>query len=227
MSDLEYRQELSPDQLAEAVALLERAAGAKTQNSGSGGETGTAAGPPAGVRNLQQRTRHMYRSALCFCALGIGAAAGLAILAWSEPAPPPSSRPDAGPAELSKPAAPAPLAAGSAASLPVTSPTPGRTPAASERPEPPTTPARLSDRDAGWPVPATAQGQPTPAPRASHKPEARRHARATRAAVARRQLSARYRPAHRDIDNGVCSFFMCIPWQLQPVVYEPPRNSTR
>ena len=237
MSDLEYRHELSPDQLVEALSLLDGAAGTKTQNSRSGGEAGAATGPadaqtaepdrPAAVRNLQQRTRRMYRAALCFCSLGIGSAAALAILSWGEPAPPLSPGPNAAAAELSKPAPPAPLAASSAAAFPAVGAAPGRTPDASERSEPPATPARLTDREAGQRAPATAQGQPTPAPRASHKPEARRHARAIRAAAANRQLSARYRPAHRDIDNSVCSFFMCIPWRLQPVSYEPPRNSTR
>ena len=104
MSDLEFQRELSPDQLREALSLLDRAAGAKPQNlqvgdlrSAEGGDPGAdqasatmaTQGRLPAIEDLQQPTRHLNLVAAAFCGLGIAAMATLALLSWSDRAPSP------------------------------------------------------------------------------------------------------------------------------------------
>ena len=108
MSDLEFRRELSPDQLREALSLLDRAAGVKPQNlqvgdlsSAEEGDRGadeacatmaTQDRLPA-VEDLQQRTKHQNLVVVTFCGLGIAAAATLTLLSRSDRALTPPSLP--------------------------------------------------------------------------------------------------------------------------------------
>src|ERR1700730_7450506 len=74
MSDLEFQRELSPDQLREALSLLDRAAGMKPQNLQVGDLSSVEEGDPGAdeacstmatqdrlpaVEDLQQRTKHL------------------------------------------------------------------------------------------------------------------------------------------------------------------------
>jgi hypothetical protein len=102
MSDLEFKRELSPDQLREALSLLERAAGAKPQNL-QVGDLSSAEGDDPGadqasttmatqrrlpaIEDLQQRTKHLNPVAAAFFGLGIAATSTLALLSWSDRAP--------------------------------------------------------------------------------------------------------------------------------------------
>ena len=102
MSDLEFKRELSPDQLRDALSLLDRAAGAKPENlqvgdlsSAEGGDPGAdqasatmaTQGRLPAIEDLQQPTRHLNLVAAAFCGLGIAAMATLALLSWSDRAP--------------------------------------------------------------------------------------------------------------------------------------------
>jgi hypothetical protein len=105
MSDLEFQRELSPDQVREALSLLDRAAGIKPQNlqvgdlsSAEEGDPGAdeACGTPAtqdrlpAVEDLQQRTKHLNLVVVTTWGLGIAAAATLTLLSGSDPALTPS-----------------------------------------------------------------------------------------------------------------------------------------
>jgi len=74
MSDLEFQRELSPDQLREALSLLDRTAGMKPQNLQVGDLSSAEEGDPGAdeacatmatqdrlpaVEDLQQRTKHL------------------------------------------------------------------------------------------------------------------------------------------------------------------------
>ena len=106
MSDLEFKRELSPDQLRDALSLLDRAAGAKPENlqvgdlsSAEGGDPGAdqasttmaAQGQLPAIEDLQQRAKHLNLVAAAFFGLAIAATATLALLSWSERAPTPPS----------------------------------------------------------------------------------------------------------------------------------------
>jgi hypothetical protein len=99
MSDLEFQRELSPDQLREALSLLDRAPGVKPQNlqvgdlsSAEGGDpeadqastTMTTQDRPSAVEYLQQRTKPLNLVVVAFCGLGLAAAATLTLLSWSD-----------------------------------------------------------------------------------------------------------------------------------------------
>ena len=104
MSDLEFKRELSPDQLREALSLLDRAAGAQPQNlqvgdlsSAEGDDPGAdqasttmaAQGQLPAIEDLQQRAKHLNLVAAAFFGLAIAATATLALLSWSDRAPSP------------------------------------------------------------------------------------------------------------------------------------------
>jgi hypothetical protein len=106
MGDLEFKRELSSDQLREALSLLDRAAGAKPQSlhvedlsSAEGGDPGAdqasttmaTQGPLPAIEDLQQRTKHLNLVAAALRGLGIGATATLALFLWSDRAPSPPS----------------------------------------------------------------------------------------------------------------------------------------
>jgi hypothetical protein len=108
MSDLEFQRELSPDQLREALSLLDRAAGVKTQNLQVGDLSSAEEGDPGAdeacasmatqrrlpaVEDLQQRTKHLNLVVVTFCGIGMAAAATLTLLSRSDPALTPPSLP--------------------------------------------------------------------------------------------------------------------------------------
>ena len=130
MSDLEFQRELSPDQLREALSLLDRAAGMKPQNLQVGDLSSAEEGDPGAdeacatmatqdrlpaVEDLQQRTKHLNLVFVTLCGLGIAAAATLTLLSRSDPALTPPSLPgiaheqlpNQSPGELVKSASPA------------------------------------------------------------------------------------------------------------------------
>src|SRR6266481_4000899 len=130
MSDLEFQRELSPDQLREALSLLDRAAGMKPQNLQVGDLSSAEEGDPGAdeacatmaaqdrlpaVEDLQQRTKHLNLVFVTLCGLGIAAAATATLLSRSDPALTPPSLPgiaheqlpDQPPGQLVKSASPA------------------------------------------------------------------------------------------------------------------------
>jgi hypothetical protein len=104
MSDVEFQRELSPDQLNEALSLLDGATGPKVQHLEVGNlsaandvdpgadQASTTIGaraPSLASVALQQSTKHL--SIAVFYGLGIAAAAMLTLVSWSERAPTPPS----------------------------------------------------------------------------------------------------------------------------------------
>src|SRR5438128_12523886 len=95
MSDLEFQRELSPDQLREALSLLDRAAGTKPQNLQVGDLTSAEEGDPGAdeacasmaaqdrlpaVEVLQQRTKGLNLVFISLCVLGIVDASTLTLM---------------------------------------------------------------------------------------------------------------------------------------------------
>ena len=130
MSDLEFQRELSPDQLREALSLLDRAAGTNPQNLQVGDLSSAEEGDPGAdeacatmttqdrlpaVEDLQQRTKHLNLVVVTFCGLGIAAVATLTLLSRSDPALTPpllpgiahEQLPNQSPGQLVKSASPA------------------------------------------------------------------------------------------------------------------------
>jgi hypothetical protein len=130
MSDLEFQRELSPDQLREALSLLDRTAGMKPQNLQVGDLSSAEEGDPGAdeacatmvtqdripaVEDHQQRTKHLNLVVVAFCGLGIAAAATATLLSRSDSALTPPSLPgiaheqlpDQPPGQLVKSASPA------------------------------------------------------------------------------------------------------------------------
>ena len=147
MSDLEFKRELSPDQLREALSLLERAAGAKPQNL-QVGDLSSAEGDDPGadqasttmatqrrlpaIEDLQQRAKHLNLVAAAFFGLAIAATATLALLSWSERAPTPPSVSEIAHEQLLNQPPGQPLKSASPA-LPVAIPPLDQSPGGSER----------------------------------------------------------------------------------------------
>jgi hypothetical protein len=250
MSELEFRRALSPDQMCEALSLLDGAARAKLRNvqvgdfspakevgSGADQASTTAAAPnrlPA-AEDAQQRRRHL-NPVLALYGLGIAAAAALTLLSWSEralapPTPPGIAGeplPNPQPAQLVKSAAPA-LAA---------NPPPDQSSAGAERrPSKPEAAGSshlgYGNRDDDQAVAKDAANSTNAIPyawdeRASRKPkEAWWRTRAVRVAEARRRFSRHHWQARAEINRRKCFFFLCFPWQTQRLVYQPPRNVTQ
>lgn len=96
MGDLEFQRELSPDQIHEALSLLDKAAHADNQNLKVGDlnpaqRDGEQDRPPA-PEDPQPRRKHPHLALAC-CGLGIAVATALPLLFWSEgvltrPSPP-------------------------------------------------------------------------------------------------------------------------------------------
>ena len=147
MSDLEFKRELSRDQLREALSLLERAAGAKPQNLQVGDLSSAEGGDPGAdqasttmarqsrlpaIEDLQQRTKHLNPVAAAFCGLGIAATSALALLSWSDRAPTTQSVSEIAHEQLSiQP--PGQLVKSASPALPVAIPPPDQSPGGSER----------------------------------------------------------------------------------------------
>jgi hypothetical protein len=194
-----------------------------------------------------QRTKHL--NLVVFCGLGVAAAATLALLSWSERrlTPPPlpgishEQLPNQPPAQLVKSASPA---------LAVATPRPDLSPDGSKqlplRPEvavlsPVGQASSDDDRAAVKDAANTANGIPyvpqtvtvTAAAmrqawwedRASRKPrKLSRYAAAVRVPAEKKQPWRSHWQAHAELNGRECFLFVCLPWQAQRVVYEPPRN---
>lgn len=144
MSELEFQRELSPEQIREALSLLDSAAGAQHQNSIGDLRAAEEVGPepdqssttvaaqdrPPAAQDLQQRKKHL-RLAIAFFAFGMAAAGTASLLPWPERVPQP---PMLGIAheQLPEPSS-APAAKSDSPALPVANPPRDQGPGESER----------------------------------------------------------------------------------------------
>ena len=233
MSDLEFQRELSPEQMREALSLLDRTAGAQDQNlrienlspaeevnpePDHSSTTMAAQDRPPAAEDPLQRKKHL-NLVLAYFGIAIAAAGALVLLSWSESVLPP---PMPGIAQQQPPKGSAAPPANSASSaLPVARPPPDQSPGGSERQ--PSTPelaglsgpvsdAANSDR-AIPPVVGSATNEATGASQApwnervSRGPEhTSRHARAVRVAAAKKRFWRRQRQARAD---GEWCFLAC------------------
>jgi hypothetical protein len=169
MSDLEFQRELSPDQLREALSLLDRAPGVEPQNLQVGDLSPAEEGDPAAdqasttmatqdlppaVEDLEQRTKHLNLVVVAFCGLGIAAAATLTLLSWSDRSPTSPSLPGIAHEQLSN-QPPAQLVESASAALPVANPPSDQIPDGPvRRPSTPeaTGPMGYANRDDNQPV---------------------------------------------------------------------------
>jgi hypothetical protein len=249
MSDLEFRRALSPDQMCEALSLLDGAARAKLRNEqvgalspakevGSGADQAstTAATPntlPA-AEDAHQRRKHL-NPVLAFCGLGIAAAAALTLLSWSERAPTPPAPPGIAGEQLPNPQ-PAQLVESASPALAANA-SPDQSSGGAERwPLSPEVAGSShvghADRDDDQAAIKDAANSTNAVPyeweeRASRKPKAAwRHTRAVRVAEAKKRFWRRHWQARTEISRA-CFFFVCLPWQTQRIVYESPRNVTQ
>ena len=236
MSDLEFQRELSPDQLREALSLLDRAAGMKPQNLQVGDLSSAEEGDPGAdeacatmatqdrlpaVEELQQRTKHLYLVFVTLCGLGIAAAATLTLLSRSDPALTPPSLPGIAHEQLPN-QSPGQLVKSASPALPV----------ANSPPEQPSTPEvtgsvghanRSDDRPAAKGEPNTVTAIPYAAQtatvislatrqdwsgeRASRKRKGDSwHARTGRVASAKQRFSPRHWQARAELK---CFLFVC------------------
>lgn len=239
MSDLEFRRALSPDQMCEALSLLDGAARAKLRNvqvgdfspakevgSGADQASTTTATPnrlPAAEDALQRR-RHL-NPVLAFYGLGIAATAALTLLSWSERALTPPALPGIAEEQLPNPQ-PAQLVKSPSPALAANAP-PDQSPGETGRPSKPevagSSHVGLGNRDDDQAAIPYAWDE-----RASRKPEAAWwHARAVRVAEAKKRFWRRHWLARAEINRGKCFFFVCLPSHTQRIVYQPPRNVTQ
>jgi hypothetical protein len=144
MSDLEFQRELSPEQIREALSLLDNTAGTQNQNlriedlrpaeevSPESDHSSTTMAPqdrPPAAEDPQQRKKHL-NLAVAFFGIAIAAAGALALLSLSES---PLSPPIPGIAHEQAPEQSAAAPAKSAPSpLPVAKPPPDQSPGGSE-----------------------------------------------------------------------------------------------
>jgi hypothetical protein len=145
MSEPEFQRELSPEQIREALSLLDGMAGAQNQNlrigdlrpaaevepepDDSSTTTATQDWSPAAEDPLQ-RKKHL-NSAVALLGIGIAAAGALALLSWRESVPPP---PVLGIAHEQPPTqSAAPAAKSDSSALPVAKPPPDQSPGGLER----------------------------------------------------------------------------------------------
>jgi hypothetical protein len=104
VSDLEFQRELSPEQIREALSLLDGTAGAQDQNLRIGDlsrreqanpepdqsrATMAAQDRPPAAEDPEQRKKHL-NLAVAFFGIGIAAAGALTLLSWSESLHPPA-----------------------------------------------------------------------------------------------------------------------------------------
>ena len=245
MSDLEFQHELSPDQLSEALSLLENTAGAKPRELHSGEEANSKPDQADAsvaeqdrfpiAQDPKQRPKHLNQAALRFCGLGIAAAAALTVLSWSEsmPVPPSGQRIvyEQLPNELR-----APLVMDASAARPASNSSSDGSPGGSERqPSEPTAAAtgpgdrlnrddaRTAVQDAANSPEAASDVAETVTPAVISKGTSQRHERR-----GQKPKEARRRPRIvrvAKIDRSECPLFACLVWQPQHVFYEPPRNA--
>jgi hypothetical protein len=251
MSDLEFRRALSPGQMREALSLLDGSARAKPRNvqvgdlspakeAGSGGDQASPATAmpnrlPA-AEDAHQRRKHL-NPVLAFYGLGIAAAAALTLLSWSERALAPPTPPGIASEQLPNPQPAQPLK--SAAPVFAANAPPDQSSGGAERglPKPEvaaSSPGGHGNRDDNQAAAKNAANSTNAIPyaweeRASRKPkeEGWWHTRAVRAAEAKKRFWRRHWLARAEINRGKCFFFVCLPWQTQRIVYQPPRNITQ
>jgi hypothetical protein len=215
MSDLEFQRELSPEQIREALSLLDGTAGAQDQNLRIGDSrpaeevnpepdqsSTTMATPdrPPVSKDRQPRRKHL-NLAVALYGIGVAAVGALALLSWPESVPPP---PMLGIAheQLPKPSS-APTAKSHSPAPPVAELPPDQSPGGSERQ--PSTPELAAssgavrdaaDSDSAIPPvaradtdQATGTSQVRWNEQVSRRPEHTwRHARAVRVAAAKKRF---------------------------------------
>jgi hypothetical protein len=149
LSDLEFQRELSPEQIREALSLLDNTAGTQNQTvqiedlhpaeevnpePDQSSTTMPTQDRPPGAGDPQKRKKHL-NLAVAFFGIGIAAAGALALWSWWESVPlPPTAR--IAQEEFSKQSA-APAANSDSLALLVAEPPPDQRPGGSER-QPPT-----------------------------------------------------------------------------------------
>jgi len=215
LSDLEFQRELSPEQMREALSLLDSAAGTQNQTvqiealrpaeevnpeSGQSSTTMPTQDRPPAAKDPQQGRKHL-NLAVAFFGIGIAAAGALALWLLRESVPLPPT-PGIAQEQFSKQSA-APAAKSDSAALPVAEPPPDQSPGGSERQLPTPELAGLSgavrdavNSDIAIPpvVPsatdhATSTSQAPWNERLSRRPEhTSRHSRAVRAAAAKKPI---------------------------------------
>jgi hypothetical protein len=215
LSDLEFQRELSPEQMREALSLLDSTAGAQNQTvqiedlrpadevnpepDQSSTTMPTQDQPPA-VEDPQPHRKYL-NSAVAFFGIGIAAAGALALWSWWESVPLPPT-PRNAQEEFSKQSA-APTAKSDSPALPVAEPPPDQNPGGSER-QPPTPELAglngavrdaVNSNSAVPPVVPSATDHATSTSRArwnervTRRPEhTSRHARAVRVAAAEKPI---------------------------------------
>ena len=263
MSDLEYQRELSPDQLREALSLLDSAAGVKVPKPqfsdlnpteevaprAHQASTTLAAQDPLSADGPAHRTKHL--NLIVFWGLGIAAAATLTLLSWGDGTLTPPPRPGIAHEQVPN-QPPAPLVKSASPTVPVDKPPSDQSPDGSKHlaPEPEIAgsiraghtshdddqasvkPAADSTSEIPYGAQRTAAAtslgmrQPWWDERASRQPKTLSwQARAVRLAAEKKQFLRRHRQVRAETASGRCFFFVCLPWQTQRVVYEPPRNA--
>jgi len=250
MSDLEFQRALSPDQMREALLLLDGAGRAKLRNVQVGDpspakEVGseadqastTSATPnrlPA-AEDAHQRRKHL-NPVLAVYGLGIAAAAALTLLSWSERALIPSALPGIAGEQPPNPQ-PAQLVESASPAFAANAPPDQSSGGAERRPLKPevadSSHVGHGNRDDDQAAVKDAANSTNATPyawdeRASRKPkEAWWHTRAVRVAEAKKRFWRRHWQARAEINRGECFFFGCLHWQTQRIVYQPPRNVTQ
>jgi hypothetical protein len=236
MSDLEFQRALSPDQMREALSLLDGAARAKLRNvqvgdlnpaeevgPGADHASTTTAAPNRllAAEDAHQRRKHP-NLVLVFCGLGITAAAALTLLSWSERAFTPSGLPGIAGEQLPNPQ-PAQLVNSASPALPVVNPTSDRNPHGSEE--------RSSKPEVASATTVHQEIATSPAwwdERASLKPkEVWWRTSAVRAAAGKKRFWRHRWQAFAEINGGGCFHAACPFWQKRRAFYEPPRNVTQ
>jgi hypothetical protein len=148
MSDVEFQRELSPDQLREALSLLDSTAGMKIGNLQVGdlnpGEevdlgadqastTTAMQGRLPAAEDSQHRTKHLNLAVVAFGGLGIAAATALTLLSWNQRSFTPPPLPEIAHEQLPNHPA-AQLVTSVSPTRPVANPPADQSPGGSERP---------------------------------------------------------------------------------------------
>jgi len=257
MSDLEFQRALSPDQMREALSLLDGAARAKLRNvqvedsnpaeevrPGSDHASTTTATPNRllAAEDAHQRRKHL-NLVLVFYGLGIAAAAALTLLSWSERLLTPSGRPGIAGEQLQNPQ-PARLVNNASPALPVVNPTSDQNPdgsvaSATTVPQPNGGADQAAEKGGtkrASAIPNAAQTATNTAfatnpawwdERASLRSNEVWGHRSAVRATAGKKRSWRRRWLPFAEINGGCFHAACPPWQKQRALYEPPRNVTQ
>jgi len=148
LSDLEFQRELSPEQMREALSLLDSTAGVQNQTvqiedlrpaeqvnpePDQSSTTMPMQDRPPAAEGPQQRRKHLNLT-VAFFGIGIAAASALAVWSWRESVPLPPT-PRIAQEQFSKQSA-APAAKSDSHALPVAGPPPDQSPGGSERQPP-------------------------------------------------------------------------------------------